>query len=159
MTSFMNTLKGFLVCLMIVGLAALAAPVTAGAATNTAVTADSGTSCGGGFLTFPAWYRGLTKSGPDGSCDIKSPTEMNGGFKTFIWTIALNLVEILLNVVGYAAVGFIIYGGIKYITSAGSPTGMVSARKTIMNAVIGLIISIVSVAIVKLIAEGTGRAG
>jgi hypothetical protein len=37
--------------------------------------------------------------------------------------------------------------------SAGSPDGMVSARKTILNAVIGLIISIVAVAIVRIIPE------
>lgn len=118
--------------------------------------------CDAHFLTFPAWYNGVNKSEgvqttPDKSssdlpgCSIASPTDV-GGLSVFIWTIALNIVEILLNVVGYASVGFIIYGGIKYIYSAGSPNGMVSARKTIMNAVIGLVLSILSVAIVNTIA-------
>jgi hypothetical protein len=57
----------------------------------------------------------------------------------------------ILQLVGYIAVGFIIFGGYKYMISAGSPDGMVKARKTITNAIIGLVISIFSVAIVKII--------
>ena len=102
------------------------------------------------FLTFPAWYRGIVNS----DCSIKSPAAPEfGGFSGFIWRIGLNIVEIILNAVGYAAVGFIIYGGYKYMISAGSPEGMVAARKTIMNASIGLVISIAAVAIVNTIAE------
>ena len=57
----------------------------------------------------------------------------------------------ILQIVAYIAVAFIIVGGFKYITSAGSPDGMVKARKTITNAVVGLLISIFSVAIVNVI--------
>jgi hypothetical protein len=106
--------------------------------------------CNHNFLTFPAWYNGINKS-VDGGCEIASPTEV-GGFSTFVWRIVLNIVEIMLNVVGYASVAFIIYGGYKYLYSAGSPNGMMGARKTIMNAVIGLIISVMSIAIVNTIA-------
>lgn len=108
--------------------------------------------CNNNFLTFPAWYNGVNKA-VDGGCEIASPIEV-GGFSVFIWRIILNIIEIMLNAVGYLAVAFIIYGGFKYIYSAGSPDGMVKARKTIMNAVIGLIISIMSVAIVNTIAGG-----
>lgn len=113
--------------------------------------------CNQYLLTFPAWYRGIAN---DGDCSIKSPTEVgNGTIGNFIWTIALNIIEILLNLVGYAAVGFIIYGGYKYMISAGSPDGMVAARKTILNAVIGLAISIAAVAIVRTISIGIGLGG
>ena len=106
-------------------------------------------ACTSSFLTLPAWYNGLL----DSDCEIKSPTEV-GGFTQFVTKIGLNVVEMILRLSGYASAAFIIYGGYKYIYSAGSPDGMVSARKTIMNAVIGLVISIAAVAIVNTIANG-----
>jgi hypothetical protein len=103
-------------------------------------------ACSDHLLTFPAWYRGLT----DDSCNIKSPAD-TGGLSKFIWTIALNVIEMMLQLVGYISVGFIIAGGFTYMTSTGSPDGATRARKTITNAIVGLVISIFSVAIVNVI--------
>lgn len=100
------------------------------------------------LITIPAWFKGLTVS--DSDCSLKSPNDV-GGVSNYIWAIALNVVDMILQLVGYITVGFIIFGGYKYMTSAGSPDGMVKARKTVTNAIIGLIISIFSVAIVKII--------
>jgi hypothetical protein len=99
------------------------------------------------LLTFPAWYRGLQR--PD--CTIKSPADA-GGISTFIWSIVLNIIEIMLQAVGYISVGFIIYGGFKFILGTGTPDTVVKARTTILNAVIGLVISIASVGIVNAVA-------
>lgn len=115
---------------------AVATPQTAAAA------------CNDTLLTFPAWFKGLT----DGNCDIISPGKMTGGISSFIWTIVLNVIEFMLQIVGYISVGFVIVGGFKLLTSAGSSDGLVKARKTITNAVIGLVISIFSVAIVNVVA-------
>lgn len=120
---------------------------TGGAALTIATPQTSLAACDTRILTIPAWYNGLT----DGNCNLKNPNEA-GGLSDYIWTIALNIVEMILQIIGYITVGFIIYGGFKYMTSAGSPDGMVKARKTITNAIIGLVISIFSVAIVNLIA-------
>lgn len=108
------------------------------------------------LLTIPTWYRGLTTYVPAVSpksdqCNIKSPNDV-GGISNFIWRIALNIIEIVLQLIGYIAVGFVIFGGYRYMISAGSPDGMVKARKTITNALIGLVISLFSVAIVNLVA-------
>lgn len=103
----------------------------------------------GKLLTLPPWYRGLTDPS---TCGIRNPGQMPGGISAFIWAIALNIVEMILQIVGYISVAFIIFGGFKYMTSAGSPDGMVKARKTITNAIVGLLISIFSVAIVNLVA-------
>jgi hypothetical protein len=102
------------------------------------------------LLTFPAWYRGLQRA----DCSIKSPTEVSStnGLQIFIWTIVLNVIEIMLQAVGYISVGFIIYGGFKFITGTGSPDTVVKARTTILNAIIGLILSIASIGIVNVIA-------
>lgn len=100
------------------------------------------------FLTMPAWYRGVAKEA-NGSCQVQ--VEAAGGLKQFIWTIAFNIVEIMLNIVAYVAVGFIIYGGFKYMISAGNESGISNAKKTIMNAVVGLLISIMSIGIVNFV--------
>ena len=106
------------------------------------------------FLTLPAWYNGLaTYSEAEAECSINSPNDA-GGVSNFVWIIVLNVVEMLLRAAAYAAVAFIIYGGYKYMISAGSSDGMVAARKTIMNACIGLIISLAAVAIVNTISGG-----
>lgn len=130
-------------------LAALVFVATCGGATMAiALPQTSFAACNDRLLTFPAWYHGLT----DGACNIKQPGSSSKELSTFIWTIVLNIIEILLQLVGYVAVAFIIIGGYKYMTSAGEASGMVQARKTIMNAVVGLVISIFSVAIVNIIA-------
>jgi TRAP-type C4-dicarboxylate transport system permease small subunit len=129
-------------------IAALLFVASAGGATLTVATpqtAFAAANCDAYLLTFPAWYNGLT----DANCNIQGPTDL----PNFIWKIALNLLEICLQLVGYISVGFIIKGGFKYMTSAGSPDGISKARTTILNAVIGLGISIFSVAIVNLVAR------
>ena len=128
--------------LMVAGLggmtASLAAPMTAAAADG----------CDTRFLTIPPWYRGLT----DDKCNIKSPGGTSVDLQRFIWTIVLNIIEIMLHLVGYVTIFFIIYGGFKYMTSAGAPDGMTKAKTTILNAVIGLVLSIMSIAIVNVVA-------
>jgi len=105
--------------------------------------------CEARFLTFPTWYKGLT----DDSCNIKDPASFgNNGLSVFIWKIVLNVIEMMLQLVGYISVSYIIFGGFKYMYSAGSSDGAAKARQTILNAVIGLVISIFSVAIVNVAA-------
>ncbi len=138
--------------------------LTASVALLPASTAKAG-DCGGESFFLPRWYDGLcnedgsimSPNGADnstvGDSDSAGATQETadniGGWLT---KIALNLVTILLTIVGYVSLGFIIYGGFKYMTSGDNSSGTVAARKTITNAVIGLILSIMSVAIVKLVA-------
>lgn len=119
-----------------------------GAATATLVPSTSMAACSNGsLLTLPTWYRGLQES----DCSIMSP-EKAGGIGPFIWKIVLNIIDILLNLTAYLAVGYIIFGGFKYMLASGSADGISKAKTTIMNAVIGLVISIAAIAIVNLIA-------
>ncbi|MBI2007968.1 hypothetical protein HYU82_01795 [Candidatus Saccharibacteria bacterium] len=50
------------------------------------------------------------------------------------------VINLLSLVVGIVAVIMIIIGGLRYITSGGSDTGVTSAKNTILYAIIGLII-------------------
>lgn len=118
-----------------------------GATLAVAVPQTASAACGDRVLTFPAWFRGLT----DGKCDIKSPKDA-GGMSTFIWTIALNIIEFGLQLVGYLSVGFIIRGGFKYMTSVGEPAEVAKAKKIVLDAIIGLGLSLFSVAIVNVVA-------
>lgn len=102
------------------------------------------------FLTMPAWYRNVAKQ-EDGSCNVS--VEAAGGLEPFIWTVAFNIVEIMLHMVAYISIGFIIYGGFKYMISAGNESGISGAKKTIMNAVIGLLISIMSIGMVNFVSN------
>lgn len=102
------------------------------------------------ILTIPPWYNGLLDE--SNGCNVKSPTDV-AGTRKFIWQVVLNVIEMLLHIVGYVAVAFIIYGGFMYILSTGSSDKTASAKKTITNAIIGLVISLFSVAIVNLIAK------
>lgn len=97
-------------------------------------------SCDDTFLGIPSWHNGLT----DGSaeCNLQLESAMD------IWKIALNLADILLRLSIYFAIGFIIYGGVQFVLSQGSPDKVASAKKTILNAVIGLVLAISATAIV-----------
>jgi hypothetical protein len=106
--------------------------------------------CPSRVIGFPTWYRGLT----DADCNIKAPEAGSDTLGPFIWKIALNGIEIAMIAVGYIAVGYIIYGGFKYITAAGEPKEIVTGRKLILNAVIGLVISLLAVAIVNIVLGG-----
>lgn len=109
---------------------------------------------GGNILTIPPWYKGLQS---DSDCKkLKSPSEFNSpgkedGLQRYVWTIILNIIEIMLHLVGYICVAFIIYGGFIFMTAGGSD-GAAKGRTTLLNAVIGLVISIASIAIVNLVA-------
>src|SRR5258706_1801322 len=70
--------------------------------------------------------------------------------------VIANLISWAIVLAGAVSVILIIFGGIKFITSGGDPKGVEAARKTVMFAVIGLIVIFASFAIVKLIAETTG---
>ena len=134
---------------------------TASADTTPAATKDS---CNTSVTFFPRWYDGLCKNGT-----IVSPNDMNTagsdaasatGNKLGAWitVIALNIVSMLLYAVGYVSLGFIIFGGFKYMTSGDNSSGTAAARKTILNAVIGLVLSIMSVGIIKFVAGAVGAA-
>lgn len=94
----------------------------------------------------PPWWDGLCDSN-----GIMSPTKAPGGIQGFIVRIALNIVKLMLYIVGYVSIIFIIWGGFKFMISGDNASGVTAARKTILNAVIGLVLSIMSVAIVSAI--------
>ena len=91
------------------------------------------------------WYRGIVTRDSSGSCTIgKIALDDNGNTKLagFVWVIILNLMYDASLVSSFVATGFIIWGGYKYITSEGDPSKVMSGKKIITAAVIGLVLTI-----------------
>ncbi len=148
-TKIKKTIIGFFISVFSVS--AMAAP-TALAATGTGCTLDNAQPTNA-VTFFPAWYDGLYCN----NGNIVSPGDPSLGensgqrFGTWLSIIAMNIVRMLLYVVGYASLIFIIWGGFKYMTQGDNSSGTVAARKTIQNAIIGLVLSIMSISIVTFI--------
>ncbi len=107
----------------------------------------------GMFLTLKPWYYGVTND----DCSIQAPTIVTSGLggekNAFFWAIGLNIVEDLLQIVAYATVGFMMYGGFLFLTSAGAPEKATAGRKTILNVAVAMIIAMFAVTLVNLVAR------
>ena len=106
----------------------------------------------GKILTLKPWYSGLTNS----DCSLKNPDTDTNSQANYIWKIVLNIVDDLLQLIGYTTVGYIMYGGFLMMTSNGAPDKAAHGRKTIMSAAIGLVIALASVALVNFISSNIG---
>lgn len=95
-----------------------------------------------GFLGLPFWWRDL-------ACDEQGRPALASPIDT--WKIVLNVIEAAMIVAGYMAVGYVIWGGFKYLTSDGDEGRLTSARKIIQNALIGLLLVLASVAMVNFV--------
>lgn len=107
------------------------------------------------FLTFPTWYNGLIRD----DCTIQTPSssgENGDKLAVFAIKIGLNVIEALLQAVAYVTAGFIIYGGFRYLTALGEADKISGAKKTVQNAIIGLIISLVAVIVVSFASSRIG---
>lgn len=70
-----------------------------------------------------------------------------------ISTLIIQIISILLAVAGLIAVIFLIVGGFRYITAGGNEESSEAAKKTITNAIIGIVIIILAFVIVRVIAN------
>ena len=61
------------------------------------------------------------------------------------------LIQVAFMAAGIVAVIYLIIGGFKYVTSSGNPEAIESAKGTIVNAIIGLIIIFISSLLVNYI--------
>lgn len=68
--------------------------------------------------------------------------------KTISETIG-DVINTILFIAGILSVIMIIYGGIRYTTSAGDSSKITTAKNTLMYAIVGLVVSILAYAIVN----------
>jgi hypothetical protein len=115
----------------------------AGAGNGATKTCTPG-SCGEGFC-----YE-------NGLCIPKSPisgTPESIVNSSSVMEIILKVLKILLTIVGVIAVLLIIVGGFQYITSGGNEEQAEKGKKAILNALIGLVVVVLSYAIVSIIVK------
>jgi len=102
-------------------------------------------------------YLSLKIPGVDGtSRDIEAPSQVpTGGLEPggTGQTIIQNSITILLVSITILSLFFLIFGGIKWITSSGDKAKLDSARKTIIYALVGLILAFLSFFIVNLVGQ------
>jgi hypothetical protein len=67
-----------------------------------------------------------------------------------------NIADKAVILASFAAVIFITYAGIKFITSSGDPIRLASAKKTLIFAILGLLIILFAYFMIKLVAFTTG---
>lgn len=86
--------------------------------------------------------KGINNS-DSGTCNTTGSNNLQGFIK--------NIVNILLYIIGAIAVLMIIIGGLRYVISGGDSGQTKSARDTVLYAVIGLVIAVMSYAIVNFV--------
>ncbi|PKL36514.1 hypothetical protein CVV38_01250 [Candidatus Peregrinibacteria bacterium HGW-Peregrinibacteria-1] len=77
------------------------------------------------------------------------------GGETSLRQVVLNIVNFALGFLGLLAVIMIIYAGFLYVTAAGNQENVDNAKKIIMYAIIGIIIILISFAIVNTVLVAT----
>jgi hypothetical protein len=93
------------------------------------------------------------------ACDGLSPTTAGGNCNTSpatepkVGSVLANVLNIISVVAGIIAVVMIIISGVKFITSQGDAGKVASARSTVIYAVIGLVIVVISQALVFFIVD------
>ena len=86
-------------------------------------------------------------NGASGTSNAQTPKQATDTFNNLLST-ALNILSV---VAGIVAVVMIIFGGFRYITSAGSDEKVKSAKKSLLYAVIGLAIVALAQVIVQFV--------
>ena len=84
--------------------------------------------------------------------------ENQGDVEGSLGKLALQVVNLFSFVVGAVAVIMIIYGGFRYITSGGGAESVGSAKKTLIYAIIGLVIVAVAQILVRFVLSTTNNA-
>ena len=107
--------------------------------------------CKKSILGFPVWFEYLDA---DENCTITGPPGDKAG--EIDWAkasgyVAIAIVEIMMRLASLVAVGYVVFGGFKLITSQGEPESAKDARNTIINALIGLVITMIAATLINFI--------
>lgn len=170
-------LAKILLALMLVFTGSAFANITVASQSASAASCDNNAT----FLNFRAWWFGLcdastgelmnpsTRIGSDGK-----PVVGNSGKITithFVWKIVFNVMDILLNIIAYAAVFFVLMGGFNILFSSGDPGRVSKGKQTLTHAVLGVVVALLAGGLVRfandaligsgsndLVISGTGQA-
>ena len=118
-----------------------------GATTLTPTNANAACSNEGAFFALRPWYHGLT----DDNCNVKIDDGTADGIAKFVWSIVLNILYDISVLVGYIAIVMVAWGGYLYMFSRGEPARAEKGKKTLIAAVVGLVIAMLASVIMNTI--------
>jgi len=98
------------------------------------------------LLTDTAFAQSAIQDGVNAAKGDGQPADLFGGAG-----ILTTITNILLFVVGALSVIMLIFGGLRYVLSAGNSSAVTAAKNTILYAIVGLIIAFVAYAAVNFI--------
>lgn len=108
------------------------------------------------------WYNYLPiGNDTTGTCSINFTTAQQQpqsflGLHSPLLLVGLAVIDDLLIIAAYVAVGYVIWGGMQYTTSQGSPDKTKKAQGSIINALAGLVIALLATAIVSYLGTQLG---
>ena len=103
------------------------------------------------MISFPAPVYALDVN-PAQGCDIQQGAPSLGCLAQII----PNVINYLFMFLGAVAVIFLLFGALKFVISRGDPKALQSARGTMTYAVIGLVVILLSFAIIQIITNLLG---
>jgi hypothetical protein len=107
--------------------------------------------CENKFFGLNSWFHYLNVNrGTNNMCEVQFH------FPTDVPLVILAVIDDLLRIAGVIAVFYVIYGGIRYIISQGSPDEVSKAQTTILSALVGLVIALISVTVVGYVGSHFG---
>ena len=95
---------------------------------------------------------------PPSICGSLTGVKCGGTADNTVGGILITIINWALGLAGLVAVAFLIYGGFVYIFSGGNLTKAEDGKKAVFNALIGLVIIILSYVIVRIVV-GTVNSG
>ena len=104
------------------------------------------------LLPFASVHAQLNIQCPQGSGINCSPIGANG-----LNGAILTIINIILGVTFALAILFLVIGGFRYLTSAGNEEAAEKGKKTVINALIGIAIIILSFVLVNIVASFATR--
>lgn len=109
------------------------------------------------FVGLLPWYHYLNLNS---QCDFDSSHSfILLGAHSSVLLIALAIIDDLLRIAGLLAVFFVIFSGVKFILSNGSPDETAKARNAGINALVGLAITMVAITFVSFLGAQVGGSG
>lgn len=110
------------------------------------------------FLSIFAFAPEALAQGGSGLVGNASPTKLTEatGGQTSFRELVLTFLNFFLGFLGILAVMMIIYGGVLYVSAAGNQDNIDKGKKIIMYAIVGIVIILLSFALVNTVLGGLG---
>lgn len=106
--------------------------------------------CVHSILGIPPWYEYLNvQYTPNDAVNSCTPAVTN---INDLWLIGLAVIDILTRIAILVSIGFVLYAGIKYSESRANAEKVEKAKSTLIDALTGLVISIIATASIAFIA-------